>query len=196
MDGERAEPFHPISCGLYCFFLWILFAVIRCSPTGTELSFCYQEKMINSQANIKMHCLPFRAVWHWGRNSSKIDSSTKQSQSRARPRKRIPQRILAVFHSNHGVVCPWIIQNSLNQWNDFKTTVSGRLNAPYCEFQQIFSLFQTKKDALILLLNAALHLSKHESHRECYVRKDICWYSLLLWYWYKHGVHICIFPAS
>lgn len=80
-------------------------------------------KMINSRANIKMHWLPFQAVWHWGRNSSKIDSGTKQPHSRERPHKRIPQRILAVFHSYHGVVCPWIIQNSLNQWNGFKTDV-------------------------------------------------------------------------
>lgn len=89
-------------------------------------------KMINSQANIKMHCLPFQAVWHWSRNSSKIDSGTKQPHSRERLRKRIPQRILVVFHSNHGVVCPWIIQNSLNQWNGFKTTVA-KYHGGYCQ---------------------------------------------------------------
>lgn len=197
MDWEREEPFHPISCGLYCFFLWILSAVIRCSSTGTEPSFGYQEKWLIHRPILKCTASHFKLsdIEVETAKKKKIDSGTKQPHSRARPRKRIPQRILAVFHSNHGVVCLWIIQNALNQWNGLKPLwLSWRLLSVRhtVNFHKYLSFVLIKTGALILLFHAALHhlRSTQQSHIE-----DCC-FSLLLCYRYKQGVHVCVFPAS
>lgn len=138
--------------------------------------------------------------WHWARNSSKIDSGTKQPHSRERPCKRIPQRILAVFHSNHSVVCPWIIQNSLNQWKGFKTTVAQYHNG-YCQCtvlwisKNIFLI--TKTGAWILLFHAACtFLSTQQGHIEDGIKAKHLLFFFLLCCSYKHGVNTYIFPAS
>lgn len=134
--------------------------------------------MINSQANIKMHCLPFHAVWHWGRNNPKIDPGTKQPHSRERPRKRIPQRIRAVFHSNFYFI-PTTMWNVLELFRTHQSSgmvlrplwlciTVALVNAPYCEFRQIFILsffLIMKTGALILLSHAACtSLSTQQGH--------------------------------
>lgn len=135
------------------------------------------EIMINSPANIKIHCLPFQAVWHWGTNSSKIDSGTKQPHSRERPHKRIPTRILAGFYSNHGVICPWIIQNSLNQWNGFKSTVA-KYHFGYCLSTVLWIStniypFSWSKQVLWFYYSMLLctSLSTWQSHKKWHQRK-------------------------